>query len=617
MCQHCCHNKNKEKNFYTQLIIPILLLSLGLLTPSDELKTTLFILAYLSAGFDILLKSLKNILKGEIFDENFLMSIATVGAMCIQEYSEAVAVMLLYKIGEHLQDKALDKSQKSIENLINITPDYANLQTASGVLKVLPETINPNDIIVVKAGEKIPLDGIIQEGNSSLDTSSLTGESITKDVKEGDTVLSGCINVSGLLKIKVTKPYSESTAVKITELIKNAQLKKSKTEDFITKFAKYYTPCVVITALLIICLPLFFPNIPNTTNTALTFLVISCPCALVISIPLTFFCAIGTASRYGILIKGSSYIEKLANAKTIAFDKTGTLTKGSFNVTEIKSYNGTPEEKILEYVAYAEYYSNHPIAIAIKNKYGKEYEISRIKNTKEVAGNGIVAEIDDSKIIAGNKKLMHENGFDITEQENGTTIYIIKDNELTGAVTISDEIKPEAKGLIEKLHKLNIKTVMLTGDTKIGAEKTAKECSVDEYYYGLLPDEKVQKTEELINNSKKNESVIFAGDGINDAPVLTRSDTGIAMGALGSDAAIEAADVVISDDKISKIYDLIILSKKTIKTAKQNIIFAISVKALFLALSPFGYITMWGAIFADVGVTLIAILNSMRIRKIK
>ena len=617
MCQHCCHNKNKEKNFYTQLIIPILLLSLGVLTPADELKTALFILAYLSAGFDILLKSLKNILKGEIFDENFLMSIATVGAMCIQEYSEAVAVMILYKIGEHLQDKALNKSQKSIENLINITPDYANLQTASGILKVLPETINPNDIIVVKAGEKIPLDGIIQVGNSSLDTSSLTGESVTKDVKEGDTVLSGCINVSGLLKIKVTKPYSESTAVKITELIKNAQLKKSKTEDFITKFAKYYTPCVVITALLIICLPLFFPNIPNTTNTALTFLVISCPCALVISIPLTFFCAIGTASRYGILIKGSSYIEKLANAKTIAFDKTGTLTKGSFNVTEIKSYNGTPEEKILEYVAYAEYYSNHPIAIAIKNKYGKEYETSKIKNIKEIAGNGIVAEIDDSKIIAGNKKLMHENGFDIDEQENGTTIYIIKDNELTGAVTISDEIKPEAKGLIEKLHKLNIKTVMLTGDTKIGAEKAAKECSVDEYYYGLLPDEKVQKTEELINNSKKNESVIFAGDGINDAPVLTRSDTGIAMGALGSDAAIEAADVVISDDKISKIYDLIILSKKTIKTAKENIIFAISIKALFLALSPFGYITMWGAIFADVGVTLIAILNSMRIRKIK
>lgn len=617
MCQHCCHNKIKEKNFYTQLIIPILLLSLGVLTPADELKTALFILAYLSAGFDILLKSLKNILKGEIFDENFLMSIATVGAMCIQEYSEAVAVMILYKIGEHLQDKALNKSQKSIENLINITPDYANLQTASGILKVLPETINPNDIIVVKAGEKIPLDGIIQVGNSSLDTSSLTGESVTKDVKEGDTVLSGCINVSGLLKIKVTKPYSESTAVKITELIKNAQLKKSKTEDFITKFAKYYTPCVVITALLIICLPLFFPNIPNTTNTALTFLVISCPCALVISIPLTFFCAIGTASRYGILIKGSSYIEKLANAKTIAFDKTGTLTKGSFNVTEIKSYNGTPEEKILEYVAYAEYYSNHPIAIAIKNKYGKEYETSKIKNIKEIAGNGIVAEIDDSKIIAGNKKLMHENGFDIDEQENGTTIYIIKDNELTGAVTISDEIKPEAKGLIEKLHKLNIKTVMLTGDTKIGAEKAAKECSVDEYYYGLLPDEKVQKTEELINNSKKNESVIFAGDGINDAPVLTRSDTGIAMGALGSDAAIEAADVVISDDKISKIYDLIILSKKTIKTAKENIIFAISIKALFLALSPFGYITMWGAIFADVGVTLIAILNSMRIRKIK
>ena len=617
MCQHCCHNKNKEKNFYTQLIIPILLLSLGVLTPADELKTALFILAYLSAGFDILLKSLKNILKGEIFDENFLMSIATVGAMCIQEYSEAVAVMILYKIGEHLQDKALNKSQKSIENLINITPDYANLQTASGILKVLPETINPNDIIVVKAGEKIPLDGIIQVGNSSLDTSSLTGESVTKDVKEGDTVLSGCINVSGLLKIKVTKPYSESTAVKITELIKNAQLKKSKTEDFITKFAKYYTPCVVITALLIICLPLFFPNIQNTTNTALTFLVISCPCALVISIPLTFFCAIGTASRYGILIKGSSYIEKLANAKTIAFDKTGTLTKGSFSVTEIKSYNGTPEEKILEYVAYAEYYSNHPIAIAIKNKYGKEYKTSKIKNIKEIAGNGIVAEIDESKIIAGNKKLMHENGFDIDEQENGTTIYIIKDNELTGAVTISDEIKPEAKGLIEKLHKLNIKTVMLTGDTKIGAEKAAKECSVDEYYYGLLPDEKVQKTEELINNSKKNESVIFAGDGINDAPVLTRSDTGIAMGALGSDAAIEAADVVISDDKISKIYDLIILSKKTIKTAKENIIFAISIKALFLALSPFGYITMWGAIFADVGVTLIAILNSMRIRKIK
>lgn len=555
-----------------------------------------FFAAYIIAGLEVLKDALKNIIKGQVFDENFLMSIATIGAICVGEYPEAVMVMLLYRIGEYFQDKAVEKSRHSISELMDIRPDYANLDGK----KVSPESVKVGDIITVNTGEKVPLDGIISEGQASIDTSALTGESIPKSVKAGDAISSGCINCDGVLKIKVTKLFEESTVSKILNLVENATAKKAQAEKFITKFAKIYTPVVVILALIIAVIP---PLILDTSfivwiKRALTFLVISCPCALVISIPLSFFAGIGIASRKGILIKGSNYVEVLAKTSAVVFDKTGTLTEGVFKVTQIISDN--PD--ILKYAAYAESSSSHPIAKAIKAAYGKE--IPENNDIKEFAGMGIKAIVDGKEVLVGNSKLIKVEPIDTM----GTVVYVSIDRKFQGCIVISDEIKKDSYSAIANLKKSGIFTEMLTGDSRAAAEKVEEILGLDKVYAELLPENKVEKIEELISTSKGR--VLFVGDGINDAPVLTRADVGIAMGGLGSDAAIEAADVVIMDDKPSKVVDAIEIAKKTITIVKQNIAFAIGVKVLFLILGGLGLMTMWGAVFADVGVTFIAVLNA-------
>ena len=555
-----------------------------------------FFAAYIIAGLEVLKDVLKNITKGQVFDENFLMSIATIGAICVGEYPEAVMVMLLYRIGEYFQDKAVEKSRHSISELMDIRPDYANLDGK----KVSPESVKIGDIITVNTGEKVPLDGIIKEGQASIDTSALTGESIPKSVRAGDAISSGCINCDGVLKIKVTKLFEESTVSKILNLVENASAKKAQAEKFITKFAKIYTPVVVILALIIAVIP---PLILNTSfivwvKRALTFLVISCPCALVISIPLSFFAGIGRASRKGILIKGSNYMEVLAKASAVVFDKTGTLTEGVFKVTQIVSDN--PDT--LKFAAYAESASSHPIAKAIKAAYGKE--IPENNDIKEIAGMGIKAFVDGKEVLVGNSKLIKVEPIDTM----GTVVYVSIDRKFQGYIVISDEIKKDSYSAIANLKKSGIFTEMLTGDSRIAAEKVEEILGLDKVYAELLPENKVEKIEELISTSKGR--VLFVGDGINDAPVLTRADVGIAMGGLGSDAAIETADVVIMDDKPSKVVDAIEIAKKTITIVKQNIAFAIGVKVLFLILGSLGLMTMWGAVFADVGVTFIAVLNA-------
>ncbi len=555
-----------------------------------------FFAAYIIAGLEVLKDALKNIAKGQVFDENFLMSIATIGAICVGEYPESIMVMLLYRIGEYFQDKAVEKSRHSISELMDIRPDYANLDGK----KVSPESVKIGDIITVNTGEKVPLDGIITEGQASIDTSALTGESIPKSVNAGDAISSGCINCDGVLKIKVTKLFEESTVSKILNLVENASAKKAQAEKFITKFAKIYTPVVVILALIIAVIP---PLILNTSfivwvKRALTFLVISCPCALVISIPLSFFAGIGIASRKGILIKGSNYMEVLAKASAVVFDKTGTLTEGVFKVTQIVSDN--PD--ILKYAAYAESSSSHPIAKAIKAAYGKE--IPENNDIKEIAGMGIKAFVDGKEVLVGNSKLIKVEPIDTL----GTVVYVSIDRKFQGYIVISDEIKKDSYSAIANLKKFGIFTEMLTGDSRTAAEKVEEILGLDKVYAELLPENKVEKIEELISTSKGR--VLFIGDGINDAPVLTRADVGIAMGGLGSDAAIEAADVVIMDDKPSKVVDAIEIAKKTITIVKQNITFAIGVKVLFLILGGLGLMTMWGAVFADVGVTFIAVLNA-------
>lgn len=553
-----------------------------------------FFVAYLIVGADVLFRAIKNIFKGQIFDENFLMSLATVGAICIKEFPEAVMVMILYQIGEYMQDKAVDKSKDSIAALMDIRPDYANLNGK----KVSPTEVKIGDIITVKTGEKIPLDGIVVSGKASLDTSALTGEALPKIVEDGDEVISGCINLNGILEVKVTKPFGESTVAKILELVENASSKKAKAENFITKFARYYTPSVVIIACIIACIPPFY------IERALTFLVISCPCALVISIPLSFFAGIGGASSKGILIKGSNYIEILSKAKVAVFDKTGTLTKGNFKVVEISSDN--PD--LLRYAALAEAVSPHPIAEAIREAYKEKYnaEIPTNNEIEEIAGYGIKAKIDDKEILVGNAKFVNTNPVN----KAGTVAYVVVDNVYQGYIVISDTIKDDTKSAIKTLKKLGLKTEMLTGDSRINAQNVAAEIGVDEYYAELLPNDKVEKLENAISSSKGN--VIFVGDGINDAPVLTRADVGIAMGGLGSDVAIEAADIVIMDDKPSKVALAIKMAKKTILIVKENIVFALGVKLLFLILGGLGFVSMWGAVFADVGVSIIAILNSIR-----
>lgn len=607
-----------------KIIISAILFVLALVIPfsNEWINNGLFIISYLVVGCEILKKAVRNIFRGKVFDENFLMAVATIGAFAIGEFPEAVAVMLFYQVGELFQSYAVDKSRKSIASLMDIRPDYANIEKDGKVEKVDPDEVKIGDIIIVKTGEKIPLDGVVVEGRSSLDTMALTGESVPRVVKTEDEVLSGCINKDGLLKIRVTKEFGESTVSKILDLVENASSKKSKSENFITKFAKYYTPTVVIIAVLLAFIPPIILKDFSTFSVwlyrALSFLVVSCPCALVISIPLSFFGGIGGASKMGILIKGSNYLEALANTEIVVFDKTGTLTEGIFEVQDIYA-EGIEKDELLRIVAHAENYSNHPIAKSVKKAYNKEIDEKIIKNPQELSGKGIWAKIDEKDILVGNEKLMLEEKIDFKKcDEVGTILYVAIDKKYVGYVLIADKIKQDSPKTIRELKAMNIKeTVMLTGDKKEVGEYVAKKLNMDKVYTELLPDGKVEKVEELLKQKSEKGKLVFVGDGINDAPVLTISDIGVAMGGLGSDAAIEAADIVIMTDETSKISKAINLSKKTMRIVHENIIFAIFVKIAVLVLTAFGASTMWEAVFADVGVSVIAIINALRMLNIK
>ena len=606
-----------KKKLY-KIIASAILFIIALVVPFKNvwINRVIYLNSYLIVGFEILRKAFRNIKRGKVFDENFLMCVATIGAFAIQEFPEAVAVMLFYQIGEVFQDYSVDKSRESIASLINIKPDIANVLRAGKEEKIDPDEVKINEIIIVKPGEKIPLDGVILEGNSFIDTKALTGEPTPKRVSTGDEILSGCINLEGILKIKVKKEYDESTVSKILELVENASSKKSKSEKFITKFAKYYTPIVVIiAAFLAIVPPLIIKSatFSDWLYRALSFLVVSCPCALVISIPLSFFGGIGGASKNGILIKGSNYLEALANLETIVFDKTGTLTEGSFTVQKINSI-GISDEELIEIAAYAEWYSNHPIAKSVKHAYNENVEEVKIKDVKEVIGKGILASVDEKQVLVGNEKLMQEYNINYEKsKEVGTILYIAINNIFSGTILISDKIKDDSIKCIELIKKNGVKqTIMLTGDKREIAENISKELGIDTVHSELLPDEKVKKMDELLKSKTQNKKIAFVGDGINDAPVLALADIGIAMGGLGSDSAIEAADIVIMTDEPSKISTAIKISKKTMKIVRENIVFAITVKILVLILSALGVATMWEAVFADVGVAVIAILNSLR-----
>lgn len=611
--------KNYKERIKIVIAFILFIIALVINFPNEWINKVLYIIAYLIVGFEIVLEAIENIFKGKIFDENFLMSIATIGAFAIGEFPEAVAVMLFYQVGELFQSYAVDKSRKSIVSLMDIRPDYANVKRNNEISKINPEEVKIGETIIVKPGEKIPLDGKIIKGNSMLDTSALTGESLPREVKENDEVLSGCINQNGLLEIEVTKEFGESTVSKILDLVENASSKKSKSENFITKFAKYYTPAVVIIAVFLAVIPTLVIEGAEFTDwlyRALTFLVVSCPCALVISIPLGFFGGIGGASKKGILVKGSNYLEALSNSEIVVFDKTGTLTKGVFEVQKIEPV-GISKEELIKYAAYAESYSNHPISVSIKKAYGEEINTNLISKTEELSGRGVVAIIEDKEVLAGNEKLMQEKNIKYTKcNEVGTIVYIAINKEFAGYIVISDEIKEDSKKAIDDLKRNNIKqTVMLTGDRKDVGESVAKEIGIDKVYTELLPDGKVEKVEQLLKEKTEKGKLVFVGDGINDAPVLALADIGIAMGGLGADSAIEAADIVIMTDEPSKINTAINISKKTMRIVKQNIIFAIGIKIAVLILSAFGLSTMWEAVFADVGVSVIAIINSLRALK--
>lgn len=606
------------KKTTTKIIIAFILFVIALTMnfPNEWINKVIYIISYAIIGLEIVWKAIKNIIKGKVFDEHFLMTIATIGAFAIGEFPEAVAVMLFYQIGELFQSYAVNKSRKSIANLMDIRPDFANLKRNNQIIKVNPEEVKIGESIIVKPGEKIPLDGGIIEGSSMIDTSALTGESIPRQVKINDEVLSGCINQNGLLTIKVTKEFEESTVSKILDLVENASNKKSKSENFISKFAKYYTPIVVITALILAFIPPFILEMGTFTDwlyRALTFLVVSCPCALVMSIPLGFFGGIGGASKIGVLIKGSNYLEALSKTEIVVFDKTGTLTQGVFEVQKIETIE-TSKEELLKLTAHAESYSNHPIAISVKKAYGKEINNNIIEKIEEISGMGITAKIDGKDILVGNDKLMKEKEINYTKcNEIGTILYVAIQNKYAGYIVISDKIKQDSKKTIEELKKNNIKkTIMLTGDKKEVGEIVAKQLGIDAVYTELLPNEKVEKMEKLLQEKTTTGKLAFVGDGINDAPVLALSDIGIAMGGLGTDAAIEASDIVIMTDEPLKIVDAIKISKKTMRIVRQNIVFAISIKVAVLILSAFGLSTMWEAVFADVGVSVIAILNSLR-----
>ena len=605
----------KQKKMRLRIIISLILYIICLFIPAQNLiKLALFLVPYFIIGYDVLLKAINNIKNGQVFDENFLMTIATIGAFIIGEYNEGVAVMLFYQVGELFQSYAVGKSRESIASLMDIRPDFANIEQDGKIIEVDPDEVEIGQTIIVKAGEKIPIDGIVLEGMSSLDTSALTGESVPRDVFKDSEVISGCINLSGVLKIRTTKEFGESTVSKILDLVENSSVKKAKAENFVTKFARYYTPFVVIlAAVLAISLP-FIINISfaDSFYRALTFLVISCPCALVISIPLSFFGGIGGASKEGILVKGGNYLEALAKLKTVVFDKTGTLTKGIFDVSEVITANGFSESEVIELACLAESYSKHPIATALRKKYNQKIDFSRISDTKELAGMGISAIIDEKSVLIGNERLMQNENINYTAYNGyGTVIYIAINNKYAGYIVIKDEIKPNADMAIKKLYALGIKkTVMLTGDNKKAASHVADMLNISDMKCELLPADKVSAVEQILD--AKDGILAFVGDGINDAPVLARADVGIAMGGLGSDAAIEAADIVLMDDKLEKLADAVKIARKTVLIVKENIIFALGCKLLVLILGAFGYANLWAAVFADVGVAVIAILNASR-----
>lgn len=610
------------KRLWRIIIGAAVLAAAVLLSLNNEwLQIALFIISYIIVGGDVVKRAVKNIFKGQVFDENFLMSIATIGAFFIGEYPEGVAVMLFYQVGELFQSYAVGKSRKSIASLMDIRPDYANVKKGDELVKVDPDEVQIGDIIVIKAGEKIPLDGKVIEGSSMIDTSALTGESVPREVEVGSDILSGCININGVITAEVTKEFGESTVSKILDLVENASSKKSNSEQFITKFARYYTPVVVIIAVFLAIIPPLVidgATFSDWIYRALAFLVVSCPCALVISIPLSFFGGIGGASKKGVLVKGSNYLEALAETEIVVFDKTGTLTKGVFNVQEIHP-EGVSKEELIELTAHAESYSNHPISLSLKRAYSKEIDNGRISDVEEISGHGVIATVDGKKVMAGNIKLMKMMDIPYFKGELiGTIVHVAVNNKYIGYIVIADEVKEDSAQAIKELKAANIKqTVMLTGDNKSIGSKVAKELGLDKVYAELLPADKVEKLEELFSQKSKKGKLAFVGDGINDAPVLARADIGIAMGGLGSDAAIEAADVVIMTDEPSKIATTMKISKKTLKIAHQNIVFAIGIKIIVLILSAFGITTMWAAIFADVGVTIIAVLNAFRALNVK
>lgn len=610
-------SKKQKKSLFRIVLSAVLLIAAAVFEhiaePSWYIALPIFLIPYIIIGYDVLVKSVKNIAHGQVFDENFLMAIATIGALATGQYPEAVFVMLFYQVGEFFQNWAVGKSRQSISELMDIRPDYANLVKDGEITTVDPYDIVIGDVILIKPGEKIPLDGEIIEGNSSFDTSALTGESLPRDVGIGDKATSGCVNLSGVIKVKVTSEFGESTVNKILELIEESSSNKAASEDFITKFAKYYTPIVVFCALALAIIPTIFTGeFKMWLMRALTFLVISCPCALVISIPLSFFGGIGGASRKGILIKGSCYLENLSKAEIAVFDKTGTLTEGTFSVTAVHPTDISDEELIV-YAAYAEYFSEHPIAHSVKAFYGKEIDKSKIRDVKEIAGHGIEAEIGEHKILAGNKKLCEMHGIEVDDcEQTGTILHICIDGKYAGHIVISDKIKDNSAKMITELKNNGVKTVMLTGDRDAVGKDVANTLRIDEVHTELLPTDKVNIVEDLFAKKSKNGKLLFSGDGINDAPVLARADIGIAMGGIGSDASIEAADIVIMDDDIGKIGTALKISKKTLKIVKENIAFALGIKISFLILGAFGITTMWMAVFADVGVSVVAILNSMR-----
>ena len=613
-------NKKQKKMLIRIIIAAVLIVVFSLLPAEGYLRFVLFMIPYLVIGYDILKKAFKGILNKQVFDENFLMAVATVGAILLGDYSEGVAVMLFYQIGELFQSYAVGKSRRNISELMDIRPDYANIEKDGTLEQVDPDEVEIGTIIVVQPGEKVPIDGVITEGTSTLNTSALTGESLPRDAKAGDEVISGCINMTGLLKIRTTKEFGESTVSKILELVENSSSRKSRSENFISKFAKYYTPAVCYGALALAFIPPIVLLIMGKSAMwgdwiyrALTFLVISCPCALVISIPLSFFAGIGGASNQGILVKGSNYLETLAQTKYVVFDKTGTMTQGVFEVSGIH-HNKMPDEKLLEYAALAECSSSHPISKSLQKAYGKPIDRNRVTDIEEISGNGVIAKVDGISVAAGNTKLMNRLGIAYQDCHHvGTVVHMAIDGKYAGHILISDIIKPHAKEAIAELKKAGIsKTVMLTGDSKRVADQVAEELGIQEVYSELLPADKVSRVEELLNQKSEKDKLAFVGDGINDAPVLSRADIGIAMGALGSDAAIEAADIVLMDDDPLKISKAIKIARKCIRIVYENIYFAIGIKILCLILGALGIANMWVAIFADVGVMILAVLNAIR-----